>query len=242
MSDDPTIRVDNAFKSFGRRTALSDITLSVGRSEIFGLLGPSGSGKTTLVRLIAGLETVTSGAVFVFGVRVPELSLFPRIGYMAQADALYPELSAKENLEFFASLFGLSGARRKRKIAETLELVGLSGDASTPVRAFSGGMKRRLSLAAALVHEPELLLLDEPTVGIDPLIRRAIWDEIARRSRNGTTVVVTTHVMDEAERCHRLALLREGRLIAVGSPTELKSKAGVQTLEDIFLARGGMSP
>jgi ABC-2 type transport system ATP-binding protein len=171
---------------------------------------------------------------------MPQLAMMKRIGYMAQSDALYNELTAKENLEFFAALYGLKGTNRKKRIEEAAALVNLTDHLKKLVSNYSGGMKRRLSLAIALLHEPELLILDEPTVGIDPVLRQSIWKELDRLSQNGTTILVTTHVMDEAYRCHRLGMIREGRLIAVGTPAELMEHTGSQTIEEAFLHYGGV--
>jgi ABC-2 type transport system ATP-binding protein len=159
---------------------------------------------------------------------------------MAQSDALYSELTALENLEFFASLFGLKGERRKKRIEAVMELVNLSQHLKKRVSQYSGGMKRRLSLAIAMLHEPEILVLDEPTVGIDPVLRKSIWNELYHLSKNGTTIIVTTHVMDEAEKCDRLGMLRDGQLIAVGTPEELRQQAAAQTIEEAFLHFGGV--
>ncbi len=234
------IRVEQVYKSYGAKMVLENIELDVMHAEIFGLLGPSGAGKTTLVKLVSGIEQSSKGSVFVLEKKMPRLDVMGTIGYMSQSDALYAELSALENLEFFASLYGLSGVRKKRRIQEVMELVDLAPDLKKLVSNYSGGMKRRLSLAIALLHEPQLLILDEPTVGIDPVLRQSIWSELDRLSQNGTTILVTTHVMDEAERCHRLGLIREGRLIAAGSPEALKRETDAQTLEQAFLAYGGV--
>lgn len=235
------VQVNHVSKRFGRNTVLQDIDLTVNRSEVFGLLGPSGAGKTTLVKMIAGIDTATSGTVRVFNERMPKLQLMQKIGYMAQADALYSELTALENLDFFAAIFGLKGSIRKQRIHDVMELVNLSGDLKKFVSHYSGGMKRRLSLAIALLHKPEILILDEPTVGIDPLLRQSIWQEFESLSRGGTTLLVTTHVMDEAEKCHRLGMIRDGRLIAVGTPAQLKQHTQAETLEAAFLQYGGVS-
>jgi len=235
---DPVIRLTRVGKTFGDRGVVRDVSLEVPPASICGLLGPSGAGKTTVVKMIAGIETPTSGLVEVLGERMPKLSLQPRIGYMAQSDALYSDLSAGENLDFFASLYALRGPRKAARIAAVLELVGLASDRGKRVSRFSGGMKRRLSLAVALLHEPAVLILDEPTVGIDPLLRRDIWAELERIRAGGTAILVTTHVMDEAEHCGALALMRNGALIASGSPAALKSATGSATIEDAFLAYG----
>lgn len=237
---DPVIVVTRVDRSFGQKRVLKDISMQVNRAETFGILGPSGSGKTTLVRLLTGIDEATAGEVSVLGVRMPKLSMLQRIGYMAQSDALYTELSAKENLEFFASLYGLKGGNRTRRIGDVMELVNLQEHLRKRVDQYSGGMKRRLSLAIALLHEPPLLLLDEPTVGIDPVLRQSIWKELKALNRKGTTIVLTTHVMDEAEKCDRLAMIREGVLLAVDTPAGLLQATGSATIEDAFLYYGGV--
>lgn len=233
------VSVQNVSKSFGTHSVLKDIHLDICEGEIFGLLGPSGAGKTTLVKELAGLDTPTEGANYLFGQKMPNLHLVQRIGYMAQSDALYTELSAKENLRFFPELYGLKGRKQVERIEEVAEIVQLSNDLSKIVSNYSGGMKRRLSLAIALLHEPELLILDEPTVGIDPLLRKNIWRAFQALKEQGKTLIVTTHVMDEADKCDRLGLLRNGKLIAVGTPGELKRQTGTKTIEEAFLYYGG---
>lgn len=234
------IRTQGVTRKFNDKEVLHGISLEVRRNEIFGLLGPSGSGKTTFVKMIAGIDEATSGEVEVLGIRMPKLSMMNRIGYMAQSDAMYNELTAKENLEFFGALFGLKGVEMKRRIEEVMALVNLTDHLRRPVSAYSGGMKRRLSLAIALMHEPEVLILDEPTVGIDPVLRKSIWDEFEHLSQKGTTILVTTHVMDEADKCHRLGMVRDGNLIAVGTPEALKQETGSATIEEAFLHYGGV--
>ncbi|CAM4453685.1 ABC transporter ATP-binding protein [Paenibacillus phoenicis] len=234
------IRTQGVTRKFNDKEVLHGISLEVRRNEIFGLLGPSGSGKTTFVKMIAGIDEATSGEVEVLGIRMPKLSMMNRIGYMAQSDAMYNELTAKENLEFFGALFGLKGVEMKRRIEEVMALVNLTDHLKRPVSAYSGGMKRRLSLAIALMHEPEVLILDEPTVGIDPVLRKSIWDEFEHLSQKGTTILVTTHVMDEADKCHRLGMVRDGNLIAVGTPEALKQETGSATIEEAFLHYGGV--
>lgn len=234
------IQVSHVSKSFGTHHVLEDISLSVDKNEIYGLLGPSGAGKTTLVKMIAGIETPTKGSIKVLGTLMPNLHNMTRIGFMAQSDALYVELSGKENLEFFASIYGLKGQKQKERIEQAASLVNLTEFLKKPVHQYSGGMKRRLSLAAALLHEPEILILDEPTVGIDPVLRQSIWNELYKLSDTGTTILVTTHVMDEAEKCGQLGMLRDGRLIATGSPQQLKESTSSTTIEDAFLYYGGV--
>lgn len=240
MTTDISIQVHGVSKQFDEKIVLDDITLGVPRAQIFGLLGPSGSGKTTLVRLIAGIDVPTSGTVHVLGEQMPQLAMLSKIGYMAQSDALYAELTAQENLEFFASLYGLTGTKRKQRIHDVMELVDLGAHLKKQVSNYSGGMKRRLSLAISFLHEPGILILDEPTVGIDPVLRKSIWQELTNLSRQGTTILMTTHVMDEADKCHQLGMIRDGRLTAVGTPDELKLATSSATIEDAFLYYGGV--
>ncbi|WGU96523.1 ABC transporter ATP-binding protein [Paenibacillus dendritiformis] len=234
------ITVQQVSKRYGKKVILSDVDMTVAEGEIYGLIGPSGAGKTTLVKLIVGMDSASQGEIEVEGVRIPNLGMLQRIGYMAQSDALYPELTGEENLDFFASLFGLSKKKRSERIAYAADLVQLTPHLSKKVMAYSGGMKRRLSLAIALVHDPQVLVLDEPTVGIDPELRLSIWNELYRLKQEGKSILVTTHVMDEAEKCDRLAMMREGRMLTHGSPADLKSRFGIHSLEDIFIKAGGM--
>jgi ABC-2 type transport system ATP-binding protein len=238
--DASSIRIHDVTKQFGSNVVLEHITLDVQRAEIFGLLGPSGAGKTTLVKMIAGIEVATTGYVDVLQERMPQLKMMRSIGYMAQADALYTDLSAKENLDFFAALYGLTGVACKRRIEEVMTLVNLTSDLTKQVSQYSGGMKRRLSLAIALLHSPEILILDEPTVGIDPVLRQSIWQELELLSRQGTTILITTHVMDEAYKCHRLGMIRDGQLIATGTPQLLMEQTASTTIEEAFLYYGGV--
>jgi ABC-2 type transport system ATP-binding protein len=230
MSIENAIEVDRVVKSFGGLRALDGVSLNVRRGEVYGLLGPNGSGKTTLIRLIVGLLAADAGAVRVLGRRMPEIGVLRRIGYMTQAAALYPDLSVEENLRFFAAINDA-----EEGVDDALRLVELYDRRSSVVSTLSGGMRQRCSLACALVHHPDLLLLDEPTVGIDPQLRVQFWDQFRQMAASGTTIVVSSHVMDEAERCQRLGLIRAGKLLAEGSVEELKARAGVDRLEDAFL-------
>ena len=218
ISNSTCIKIEHVNKSFGKKQVLFDISLDVPYSQILGLLGPSGSGKSTIIKMIAGIDVPTSGEVYLLDEKMPKLSMMNKIGYMAQSDALYDELTAEENINFFASMYKLSKSKQKQRITEVMELVNLSDHLKKQVKQYSGGMKRRLSLAIALVHEPPVLILDEPTVGIDPVLRKSIWDELYKLNNNGTTIIVTTHVMDEADKCNNLGMIRDGKLIALGSP------------------------
>lgn len=220
-------------RSFGPVKAVDRLDLAVRQGEIYGLLGPNGSGKTTLMRMLAGLARTDSGEAWILGRQVPDPRLLPLIGYMTQAEALYNDLTARENVRFFASLCGV-GSRQAADRA--LEVVDLMPRADTVVRTLSGGLRRRVSLACALVHQPKLLILDEPTVGVDPQLRAAFWEHFRRMRDRGTTLLISSHVMDEAERCDRLGFMRSGHLIAEGTPEELRQRGGSSDLEQAFLA------
>ena len=229
------IAIRQASKHFGHLQALSDISLEVRSGELLGLIGPSGSGKTTLIRLITGAISADTGEIVLGGRMMPNRAILKQIGYMPQSDALYNDLTGLDNLRFFGHLFGLRGNALNRRSANLLEQLDLLGHKDRMVAVYSGGMRKRLSLAVALLHEPQVLLLDEPTVGIDPLLRRDIWNLFADFSRQGRTLIVSTHVMDEAERCQSAALLHNGRLIAHGLVESLKASAPAGLLENLFL-------
>ncbi|MCM3747746.1 ABC transporter ATP-binding protein [Paenibacillus pasadenensis] len=235
----PATSLDSVTRLLGGKTVLHELSLQLRRGELLGLLGPSGSGKTTLVKLLTGMSRPDSGTVTMLGRSMPERNVLLRCGYMAQNDALYTELSARDNLVFFGSLYGLSGARLKERIDAVMKLTDLESHLRKRVSAYSGGMKRRLSLAIALLHEPELLLLDEPTVGIDPALRRIIWQELLRLRDSGVSILLTTHAMDEAQKCDRIAFIRDGRLTAQGSPAELLERSGAADIEEAFISLGG---
>ncbi|PKQ20761.1 MAG: ABC transporter ATP-binding protein [Actinobacteria bacterium HGW-Actinobacteria-6] len=231
----PILSARDIVQRFGHEEVLHGVSLGVEHGEILGLLGPSGAGKTTFVNVIAGVAEPVSGEVHAFGEPMPSLKLMRRMGYMAQSDALYTDLTASENLEFFGSLYGLSGPALKRAGEKALETAHLQVEPGKLARDYSGGMRRRLSLATAILHEPELLILDEPTIGLDPLHRVDIWESFRQMTETGKTLIVTTHVMDEAERCDRLAMIRDGVFIAIGTPENLRMQAGASTLEEAFL-------
>ncbi len=218
------LRLEGLMKAFDGFVAVDGISLSVKRGEIFGFLGPNGSGKTTTIRMLCGLLLPTAGRAEVLGhdiIREPE-QVKPRIGYMSQRFSLYHELTVEENLDFFAGGYGVPRRRRPERKAWAVEMAGLKGLERRLVRELSGGVRQRLALACALLHEPEILFLDEPTAGVDPISRREFWDLIGELSSQGITIFVTTHYLDEAEDCHRLALMYRGRLVAKGSPRGLK--------------------
>lgn len=233
------IKLSGINKSFGQQHVLKDIDLHIPFGQIYGLLGPSGCGKTTMVKTMVGILEADSGQAYVLDTLMPDLGIMSQIGYMAQSDALYTSLSADENLSFFGSIYGMSRAELKLRIPEVMEIMSLGDDMRKPVYAYSGGMKRRLSLATAILHNPPVLVLDEPTVGIDPLLRQSIWAELNRLCSAGVTILVTTHVMDEAEKCHNLAMMREGRIIARGTAADLQSEVGAGSLEEAFIIYGG---
>jgi ABC-2 type transport system ATP-binding protein len=229
-AEDFAVDVDGVVKRFDRVNALDGAGLRVRRGEVYGLLGPNGAGKTTLIRSLVGLIAPDAGTITVLGHRMPDLDVLGRIGYMTQQAALYPDLTVEENLRFFAAINGAHDGVR-----DALELVGLWDRRGSLVSSLSGGMRTRCSLACALVHKPDLLLLDEPTVGVDPLLRIQLWDRFQQMAHEGRSILVSSHVMDEAERCDRLGLIRFGRLLAEGTVAQLEARAGVDRLEDAFI-------
>jgi ABC-2 type transport system ATP-binding protein len=234
MSDMYAVDVTEVSKSFGSLKALNGVTLRVRRGEIYGLLGPNGAGKTTLIRLICGLLEAQAGTVTVLGQRMPNVGILRQIGYMTQQAALYPSISVEENVRFFAAVNGV-----EKGVKEALELVQLYDRRGSVVATLSGGMRQRCSLACALVHRPQLLLLDEPTVGVDPQLRVQFWDYFRSLAEGGTTLIVSSHVMDEADRCQRLGLIQYGRLLSEGTPADIRIAGGSQNLEEAFLALAG---
>jgi ABC-2 type transport system ATP-binding protein len=229
----PAVETVALRKDFGEIHAVDGIDMSLPPGRIYGLLGPNGSGKTTLIRLLTGLASATSGTVKVMGVQMPSRVNLARIGYMTQSDGIYPELSVWENLSFFAALYGqMDGTDLHR----TLELVELDTRTGTPAQNLSGGMRRRLSMACALAHHPDVIFLDEPTVGVDPALRVQFWDHFHRLAANGATLLVSSHVMDEADRCDELLFIRDGHVLAQGTPAELRQRAGTDNLETAFLS------
>jgi ABC-2 type transport system ATP-binding protein len=239
----PAIVVQDVVRRFGGFTAVDHVSFSVQRGEIFGLLGPNGAGKSTIFRMLCGLLRPTSGTAQVAGqdlMHAPAAAR-ARIGYMAQRFSLYAELSTRENLRFFARVYGLSRAAQTRAITDALERFDLGGVADSVARDLPLGLKQRLALAAALLHGPDILFLDEPTSGVDPLMRRDFWTRIGMLADAGVTILVTSHFMDEAEYSDRLGIVSQGRLAAVGTPAELRARVRTPelpdpTLEDAFIA------
>lgn len=235
MKHKKVITIHNAQKNFGKRTVIDNLSMSFEKGKIFGLIGPSGAGKTTLIKCLLGIEKLDEGQVKVFNTTIPNRAIFQRIGYMGQSDALYNELTGQENLDFFGRLMGMHKQELLTKSHKYLELVHLTQSSHQQVKNYSGGMKRRLSLAITLLSNPDLLVLDEPTVGIDPALRVEIWDKLRQLTSRGKTIVMTTHVMDEAEKCDEVGLIIDGKLIALGTPKDLKNRYQVDTIEEVFL-------
>ncbi len=230
------VRAAGLVKTFGPIRAVDDVTFDLGRGRIYGLLGPNGSGKTTLIRLLMGLTHPDAGHAQVLGVTMPSRPTLARIGYMTQGDGVYPALTARENVSFFAATYGIQDPGA---VDEALRVVDLLERAGSLTSTLSGGQRRRLSLACAIVHGPPVLFLDEPTVGIDPVLRVAFWAHFRSLADAGTAIVVSSHVMDEADRCDELLFVRSGRIIARGSGHEIRATAGTDSLEQAFLRLGG---
>jgi ABC-2 type transport system ATP-binding protein len=229
---EPAIEVEDLHVRRGGQLVLPGISLRVGRGVVTGLLGPSGSGKTTLMRAIVGVQIVESGKVSVLGRPGGSPELRRRVGYVTQAPSVYGDLTVRENLRYFARIL----AAPPERVDEVIGTVGLGGQVNQVVGTLSGGERSRASLATALLGEPQILVLDEPTVGLDPVLRRDLWNTFHALAADGATLLVSSHVMDEAKRCDELVLLREGRIVATTSPAELLQKTGASDLEEAFLA------
>lgn len=229
------IEIEKLSKSFGEQKVLDKIDFKLESGEIVGLIGPSGSGKSTLIKTMLGMEKADDGEALVLDYKMPKREILSNIGYMAQSDALYEMLTGYENLEFFGKMKGVPSDKLKKEIEYIAEIVDLTDDLKKLVSNYSGGMKRRLSLAIALIGSPELLILDEPTVGIDPSLRKNIWKELFKQRDNGVGILVTTHVMDEAELTDKVGLLFNGDIIDFDTPQQLKVKNNVKTIEEVFL-------
>jgi ABC-2 type transport system ATP-binding protein len=233
----PAVRTQQLRKVFGPIVAVDALDLEIARGDVFGLLGPNGSGKTTTIRMLCGLLAPTSGRAEVVGydvVRDPT-AVRRAIGYMSQRFGLYDDLTVEENIRFYASVYGLRGGERESRIVELCEHLDLKTRVHQLAGTLSGGFKQRLALACATAHRPAMVLLDEPTAGVDPAARRRFWEIIYDLAGEGTTILVTTHYMDEAERCQRLAFLSRGHLIALGTPAEIAAQFETASIEDAFV-------
>lgn len=221
-----TILVKDLIKKFGEFTAVNQVSFEVKKGEIFGFLGPNGSGKTTTIRMMLGLLPPTEGLIEVLGKPVPDQirTILPKIGYMSQQFSLYNDLTVFQNLHFYGQAYGIPPETMQESINDAVDLSGLIGYENTPTKDLSGGWRQRLALSAAILHQPEILFLDEPTAGVDPVSRRAFWDLLYQLVTDGITVFITTHYMDEAEHCHRLAFIQRGKIIAQGIPTDIKKE------------------
>jgi ABC-2 type transport system ATP-binding protein len=232
------VEVQNLSKRFGSFSAVDRISFQVKRGEIFGFLGPNGAGKSTTIRILCGLLAPTEGKASVDGLDVatqPE-AIRKRIGYMSQKFSLYDDLSVEENIDFFSGVYRVPRETRTERKAYILEMAGLQEQSKTMTRLLSGGWKQRLALGCAILHQPPVLFLDEPTSGVDPIARRVFWSLIYQLSEAGHTVFVSTHYMDEAEYCHRLALMYRGRIVALDSPEALKTAAAQPSMEQVFIS------
>jgi ABC-2 type transport system ATP-binding protein len=247
MTDELAIRARGLSKVFGDLRAVDRLDLDVPRATIYGFLGPNGSGKSTTIRMLCGLLTPTGGGADVLGIEVPGDAnlLKPRIGYMTQKFSLFGDMTVVENLQFIAEIYSIPADRRARRIDEVLEHYDLVEQRKQFAGTMSGGQKQRLALGCAVLHKPELLLLDEPTSAVDPQSRRDFWANLFRLAEAGTTILVSTHYMDEAERCHRLAILDHGVKVADGAPQELQQSTGMNVIEvladDPYLAQKAIS-
>jgi ABC-2 type transport system ATP-binding protein len=220
-------------RRFGELVAVRDVSLEVEKGEIFGVLGPNGAGKSTTIRMLCGILDPTSGegTVVGFDIRRDAERVKERIGYMTQRFSLYEDLTVEENIKFYAGIYGVPLGRRRKRVAEVLERTGLVARRAQLAGTLSGGWKQRVALASATIHEPPLLFLDEPTAGVDPVSRREFWEQIHTLSHGGTTVLLTTHYMDEAERCHRLAFIFRGTLLDVGTPEDIVARRRLRGAE-----------
>jgi ABC-2 type transport system ATP-binding protein len=237
VADASAVRTEHLRKTFGPLVAVDSLDLEIHRGEVFGLLGPNGSGKTTTIRMLCGLLEPTSGTATVAGfdvTREPE-KVKQHIGYMSQRYGLYDDLTVFENIRFYATVYGLHGDARTKRIDEMLDDLHLRPRAAQRAGTLSGGWKQRLALATATTHQPPVLFLDEPTAGVDPASRREFWSRIHALAASGTTILVTTHYMDEAAQCGRLAFVSRGHLIAVGTPDDVVKQFGQKTIEDVFI-------
>jgi ABC-2 type transport system ATP-binding protein len=236
MAEEQVVRAEGLRKLFGKHAALNGLTLSVPQGQLYGLAGPNGAGKTTLIRTLCGLLRPDEGAAYLLGWRMPNTRVRSQLGYMPQDFAVYDDLSVMQNLEFFGELYGLRRAHVLGRANELLDLVQLSDRRRQRVGTLSGGMRRRVSLAISLLHKPRLAFLDEPTAGVDPKLRRSFWDYFSALAEQSVTLVVTTHLVDEAQRCHMVGFLMAGRLLTQGTPSDILVQTKTTNLDDAFIA------
>jgi len=230
------VKTENLRKEFDGLVAVADLNLRVKKGVLYGMIGPNGSGKTTTIKVLMGIQRPTKGTGSILGECIPVKDNIQKIGYMPQEMAVYYDLSIHENLELFAALYSVQREDFQRKEKELLEMVNLVDRKDSAVSQLSGGMRHRVSLACTLVHEPEVLFLDEPTVGVDPELRAGFWEYFGELKERGKTIIMTTHYMDEAVRCDVVGMMRAGRLIAEGAPDELLARTSTDNLEDAFLS------
>ena len=233
------IKIDNLNLKLSNQFILKNINLEFGSGQIIGLIGPSGAGKSMLVKSMIGMQKIDNGKITILDTAIPNRLIFSEIGYMAQSDSLYENLSAIDNLKFFAGMYSIHKKELKVRLDYVLKLFRLDNEKHKPIEQYSGGMKRRLSFATALIHNPQILILDEPTVGLDPVLRQEIWEELEKLKEEKKTILITTHVMDEAIKCDKLILIRQGEIINQGSVQQLLDIYQVETIEQVFIKSAG---
>jgi len=235
MPTETVIRATGLAKSFAKRTALGGLDLSIPQGQLYGLAGPNGAGKTTLIRILCGLLRPDRGEAELLGWRMPSVRVRSQLGYMPQDYAVYDDLTVLQNLVFFGGLYDLSRKQVHARADELLDLVALTDRRDQRTGTLSGGMRRRVSLAVSLLHKPRLAFLDEPTAGVDPKLRRSFWDHFNRLAEQGVTLVVTTHLVEEALRCHVVGFLNQGRMLMEAAPEEILRRTGTDSLDDAFI-------
>ena len=235
MPTETVVRATALRKRFGKRTAVDGLSLSVDQGSLYGLAGPNGAGKTTLIRTLCGILRPDEGEAYLLGWKMPSARVRSQLGYMPQDFAVYDDLTVLQNLDFFGGLYELRRAQVRDRADELLDLVQLADRKRQRVGTLSGGMRRRVSLAIALLHKPRLAFLDEPTAGVDPKLRRALWDDFNRLAEQDVTLIVTTHLVEEALRCHIVGFLNAGRLLTQGTPDQILAETGTSNLDDAFI-------